>query len=107
MPSALGVAGEIAGSATALAGLILVFLGAIASSFEAYSKQEQTTVKAVYQRRAWFAFVGFALSLSASVSALAAKWLSQACLAFVALVLLAIAFLWVTLAALSAVKEIK
>jgi hypothetical protein len=28
MPSALNVAGEVAGSATALAGLILVFMGA-------------------------------------------------------------------------------
>jgi hypothetical protein len=107
MPSALGVAGDVTGAATALAGLILVFLGAISTSFDSYQKTEQSAVRGRYQRRAWFAFIGFSLAILAALLALLAQWFSQACLALTAVALLAVAMIWTILAALSSVREIK
>lgn len=107
MPSAIGIAGDVAGAATALAGLILVFLGAISTSFDSYQKGEQGTVRSRYQRRAWFAFVGFVLALLSALSALSGQWLNQQCLALAGLALLAVAMIWVLLAALFSVREIK
>jgi hypothetical protein len=67
MPSAISVAGDGAASATVLAGLILVFLGAIATSCDSYAKQEQGAIRGRYQRHAWFTFVGFVLALLQSL----------------------------------------
>ena len=38
MPSALGVTSDIVAASAALAGLILVFLGAISASYDSYEK---------------------------------------------------------------------
>lgn len=107
MPSAVAIAGDIAGAATGLAGLILVFLGAISTGFSGYQKQEQTSVKGRYQRRAWLAFVGFALALLAVPLALVGKWHQHECAALASAALLSVALIWVLFAALSAVREIK
>lgn len=107
MPSAIPIAGDVAGAATALAGLILVFLGATAASFESYQKQEQRSVIGRYQRRAWLAFVGFCLALLAVPLALVGKWYGQECAALVAAALLSVALIWVLLAALFAVMEVR
>lgn len=98
---------EVVASATALAGLILVFLGAIGTAFDSYQKQEQNAVRTRYQRRAWFAFVGFALALLSTCLGLVAKWLGNECAALAALVLLGVSLIWVLFAALSAVREIR
>lgn len=107
MPSAINVAGEVAGAAAALAGLILVFLGSVATAFDSFQKQEQNAVRARYQRRAWFTFVGFVLSLLVVALALVGKWLGSPCAALAAMVLLGIALGWVFVAALGIVREIK
>lgn len=107
MPSALTIAGEVAGSATALAGLILVFIGAVSASFHSYGKVAQAAIRGRYQRRVWFAFAGFSLALVSALLALAAKWLTNEFAALGALVLLFISFIWVLFAALSAVREVR
>jgi TRAP-type C4-dicarboxylate transport system permease large subunit len=107
MPSALEIAGDVASASAALAGLILVFLGAIGTSFDGYQPQEQRTVKSRYQRRAWFAFVGLTLALLAVLLALVGKWTRLECAAVSSLFLLFVSLVWVLLAALSAVREIK
>lgn len=43
MPSALNVAGEMAGASTALAGFLLVFLGLVANGFRAFEPAERRT----------------------------------------------------------------
>jgi hypothetical protein len=101
MPSAVNVAGDVASAATALAGLILVFLGAIASSFASYQKQEQASVRSRFQLRAWLAFVGFVLALLSAALAVAGRWLALECAALLAIVLLFVALIWVAFAALS------
>jgi hypothetical protein len=92
MASAIDVGGDIGASATALAGLLLVFLGFAVTSFEGYSKQEQGAVRPRYQRRAWLAFAGFGVSVLAAIFGILGKWLQVNCLAVtgVALFLLAI-----------------
>ncbi len=107
MSGAGGVAGDVAQSAVALAGLLLVFLGFISTSFDTYQKTEQATVRGRYQRRAWFAFVGFVLALASAGSAISAKLLSNECAALAAVVLIAIALAFALLAALFAVLDIK
>jgi TRAP-type C4-dicarboxylate transport system permease large subunit len=107
MPSALDITGDVASASAALAGLILVFLGAIGTSFDGYERQEQNSVRSRYQRRAWFAFVGLAFALLAIFLALIGKWTKFECAALASLALLFLSLVWVLLAALSAVREIK
>jgi peptidoglycan/LPS O-acetylase OafA/YrhL len=95
VPNALSVVGEVADSATALAGLILVFLGGVFSSYEPYRKSEHHEAKWRHRRRAWFAFGGFVLSLLSAGLALAAKLLDHERTALVALLLLVFALIWV------------
>lgn len=107
MPSALPLAGDIATSAGALAGLILIFLGAISNRFDSYDKAGQNVVRGRYQRRAWFAFVGFVLALFSASLAIVGKWLAYECAALSAVVLFLIALVWLLFVALFAIREIK
>ena len=66
---------EILIAGNTVAGLSLVFLGAIANSYRGYSADEQASVRDQYQRRAWLAFAGFALALLAAVCALLQDWI--------------------------------
>jgi hypothetical protein len=108
IPSAIEVSGDVVAAATTLAGLVLVFLGATVSSFESYDPiQRGPTLRTRYKRRAWFTFVGFVLSLLASVSALLGKWLGLECAAIAGLALFIVALVWVLFNALFFVREIK
>jgi len=104
---ALGVAGDVATAAVALAGLILVFLGTLSTSFDSYQKTEQNAVRGKYQRRAWFSFVGFVLALLSAGLAISGKWLAIQCAALAGVVILFLSLLWVLVAALLLVMEIK
>lgn len=104
---ALGVAGDVAAASVALAGLILVFLGAISTAFDSYQKTEQNAVRGKYQRRAWFAFIGFVLALISAGLAISGKWLGIQCAALGGVVVLFLSLFWVLMAALLLVMEIK
>ena len=67
------IAGDITGASSALAGLLLVFLGATQTSFESYDKAAQKSVLTNYQWKARLAFAGFVLSLIALVCSLLGK----------------------------------
>ena len=107
MASAIELGGDISAAAVALAGLLLVFMGAISASFDSYEKQEQGAVRARYQRRAWFAFIGFVLAILATALGLTGKWLHQEYAAISSIVCLALALVWSLLAAFFSVREIK
>jgi hypothetical protein len=62
----------VSAAAAALAGLLLVFLGAISTTFDGYERQEQGAVRGRYQRRAWLAFVGFIFAILAAAAGIAA-----------------------------------
>jgi len=107
IPSPIEVSGDVIAAATALAGLILVFLGATSTSYDSYQKTEQGAVRGRYQRRAWFAFVGFVLALLSAFLALLGKWFHQECASLAGIALFVVALGWVLFAALSSVREIK
>jgi lysylphosphatidylglycerol synthetase-like protein (DUF2156 family) len=107
LPNALEMSGDVAAAATALAGLMLVFIGFVATSFESYQKQEQQTVRARFQFRVWIAFVGFVLSLLSAALALSAKGFQIECMATSAYAMLLLAFVFAFLGALSAARGIR
>lgn len=107
MASVAELGGDISAAAAALAGLLLVYIGAISTSFDSYQKQEQASVRGRYQRRAWFAFIGFVLAILSVAFALLGKWLHQDCFGFAALICLGGALIWCVFTALFSVREIK
>lgn len=103
----VAVAGEVVGAGTALAGLILVYLGALVAGFESFQPQEQKVNKPRFLKRAWLAFVGIILSLISALLGIIGKWTAIACIANSGVVLLLISFLWGCLIAYLTVREIE
>jgi hypothetical protein len=91
----LGLTGDVIAAGAALAGLILVYLGNVSAGYAGFARTEQGTVRASFQRRAWFAVVGIVFAIAASGAALLGKWLSQMCFAGAGVILLALALVWV------------
>jgi hypothetical protein len=54
------IADELLTASTALAGLILVFVGSAVSGYDGYGAEQQQAVKAKYQRQGWLGFSGLA-----------------------------------------------
>jgi len=93
------VAEQVLTAGTALAGLILVFLGNIVSGYESYERQARASVRARFQRRGWFAFVGFTASLLSAFAALAHNWADSGGLVFVSVAFLILSLVCVFVAA--------
>lgn len=103
----LDMASDIIGAGTAMAGLVLVFLGSVSNGFEGYAPQERRSVLKKYQRRSWAAFIAFALALASALSGLLSKWLQVECLAGAGLALLVLSFVAVVAIGVAEVREIK
>src|SRR6478735_4114362 len=73
----VSIASDIAGAGTALAGLILVYLGAVAVRYETLDPKDQSTARDVYRRHARRAFRGIVIALVAAVAALTAEALKS------------------------------
>lgn len=91
---------------TALAGLILVFLGGVFAAYESYDKQAQASVRRKFQWRAWFAFGGFTLSLAAAFCAATGYWLSPIIFLSVGIALLGLGLMALFVLALRSVLDI-
>jgi hypothetical protein len=87
---------------TALAGLVLVYLGFLIGSFETYRPEQQRAVREKYQRRAVLGLIGFAASLLAAVLALSSYWGGPA-FVYIGLIALGLSFLTVFVTGLSSV----
>jgi uncharacterized membrane protein len=107
MPGIIEVGGDISAAAAALAGLLLVFLGALAVAFEGYQPQERNPIRSRYQRRAWLAFIGFLFAILATAAGIVGKAFHQECLAIIGMVCLAIALIVSLLVALFSALEIR
>ncbi|MFO1141481.1 MAG: hypothetical protein U1E59_03660 [Amaricoccus sp.] len=103
----IAVAGEVVTAGTALAGLILIYIGSLVTSFGGYAATEQKSVRARFQARAWLAFVGFVFALGASALAILGKWIGSVCVANVAVWVLFFGFGWAVLATVQGIREIK
>jgi hypothetical protein len=101
------IAGDVAAASSALAGLLLVFLGATQTAFEAYEKSAQKSVLAKFRRKAWLAFAGFVLSLIALASSLLGKRFENDCLIELSLASLLLGVVVVLSAAAASVWEIR
>lgn len=88
----LEAASEVASAATALAGLILVYLGSVAAGFDSFRPEEKRANKPRYARRATWGFAGMLVSLLAALLAVAAKWFQSEGTADAAVIVLAAAF---------------
>jgi hypothetical protein len=87
-PSALlPLAGDIIAASAALAGFLLVYLGAVANGYAGFTKLEQGSVRGSFQSRAWFAAVGIIFSISACGTAALAKWQASTFTAGISLLL--------------------
>jgi len=73
----VSIASDIAGASTALAGLILVYLGAVAVRFETLDPKDQASAREIYRRHARRAFRGIVIALVAAIAALTAKALKS------------------------------
>jgi hypothetical protein len=105
--NAAHLADQVLTGATALAGLILVFLGNVVSSYEGYAPQAKSSVRGRFRRRGWFAFAGFASSLVSALLALSYNWLDWDSLIITAIFLLAASLVCAFVAALLEVRDIK
>ncbi|MCP3472406.1 hypothetical protein NLM33_19015 [Bradyrhizobium sp. CCGUVB1N3] len=107
MEGLIEVGGDISAAATALAGLLLVFLGAIAVAFEGYQPQERNPIRGRYQRRAWLGFVGFVFAILAAATGIAGKAFHQECIALIGALCLVVALIMSLLVALFSALEIR
>jgi len=103
----ISVAGEVVTAGTALAGLILIYIGSLVTAFGTYQPQEQKSVRIRFLGRAWIAFVGFFLALLAAGMGVVGKWIASACAGNVAVWVLLAAFGWAIFATVQAIREIK
>ena len=90
----LSVSGEIVTAGTALAGLILIYIGALVTSYGSFAATEQKSVKGKFQQRAWLAFVGLVLSLLAATLAIIGKSVNDCCTANASVIVILAAFGW-------------
>jgi hypothetical protein len=107
MPDALGMAGDIIQGATALAGLMIVFIGNAIAGYGTYTKEQQKSVRSAYYQRAWFGFWGVIVAIVAAVLAILAKWNDINGLAIAAGFCLLGALVWAGVCALSTAREIR
>ncbi|TPW35162.1 hypothetical protein [Oecophyllibacter saccharovorans] len=98
---------DLVTASTALAGLILVFMGAIVSAYEAYAPADQEKVKARYWQRACFSLTGLIMALASCVTALVAKGLNSPWLALLTLILFAFTLITVLVTSCFYVREIR
>src|SRR5262245_28431633 len=73
----VSVASDIADAGTALAGLILVYLGAVAVRYETLDPKDQSSARDVYRSHARRAFRGIVIALIAAIAALTAESLKS------------------------------
>ena len=100
------IAGQILGAGSALAGLILVFMGAAFTAFEGYTSEQKSAVRKKYQRRALVALAGFVASLLAAAIALASIWITGYPPLYCAVGMLGIAFVLALASAILSVLDL-
>lgn len=103
----VSASGEVVTAGTALAGLLLIYIGSLVTSFGSYQAQEQKAVKGKFLTRAWLAFVGFALALLSAALGVIGKWLNNCCTGNVSVWVLMAAFVWAVFGVVQSIREIK
>lgn len=103
----ISASGEVVTAGTALAGLILIYIGSLVTAYGGYQPQEQRSVRFRFLARAWIAFVGFFLSLFAAALGVIGKWIASPCVGNVSVWVLLAGFGWAVFATVQAIREMK
>jgi hypothetical protein len=98
---------QIFGGGTSLAGLLLVFLGVLFTSYESYDAVQKATVKSKYKTRGIIVFFGFLASLIAASSALLSNWMFSELMVVTGVCALAVSFVLLIWTAVTALGDIK
>lgn len=98
--------GDIASAATALGGLLLVFIGAVSTGYGSYDAAARKAVRKGFLVKGLLALAGFFLALIAAALAVAGKVVASPCLVIGAVACLGVSFLVVCVAAVLSVMEI-
>ena len=100
------MSGDVLTAATALAGLLLIFLIAGIDRFEAIDKFLQgRDFRSKSRRGAWFVFIGFALAVSAALLALFGKWFHVEWCVFIAVIAFVVSALWSVASAIGVISQ--
>src|SRR5262245_29661613 len=102
------LASDVASAGAALAGLTLVFLGHTAATYHGHPAREKTKpdVRRTYRHRGGLAFLGFVLSLAASLLALIGESAGVEFWVWVGGSALGLAFIAVFAAAMNTMRDI-
>jgi hypothetical protein len=92
---------------TALAGLILVFLGGTINAYDAYDATQKPYVRKKYLLRSRLGFTGFLLSVISALTALLRIWVSSPLLITVSLTTILFSFGILVLLAFLAVHAVQ
>ncbi len=99
--------GQVFSGATALAGLLLVFLGGLLNSYESFDTEAKTYVVEEFRLRAGIAFAGFIAALVAAITSLVTNWFPQPFLVYLSLGTLGVSFVIVIISGWMAVRDIR
>lgn len=103
----IDLAGNIGTAAAALAGLLLVFLAAVSTSFHSYDPEDKPAVRDKYHGRALLALIGFFLALAAVPISIWGKAIGSALVVSISAISLIFALIMISIAAVRLVKDIK
>jgi hypothetical protein len=98
--------GDIIAAGTALAGLIVIYLGTVISEYGSFSTEAQSAVRGKFLPRAWFCLLGIVFAIATSGVAILRKWLGSGSLVGAAAILLSLALLWSVIVAILLAVEI-
>jgi hypothetical protein len=107
MSNATELGSDVVTAGAALAGLILVYLGAVATGYASFEASQQRAVRTAFARRAWFAFTGIMFCLFSVAFAIIGKWWVSTCWSCAAIIGLFVALAWSAIIALVAAMDIK
>ena len=107
MASATEIGGDVVAAGSAIAGLMLVYMGGLTAGYSSYAPQSKAAVRASFQRRMWLAFAGVILNVAALPFGLAAKALDDHQALTMGLVLLGLGAVWLIAVAVLTALEIK
>lgn len=107
MATATEIGGDVVAAGSALAGLMLVYMGALSAGYSSYDPQEKRAVRPSYQSRIWFAFVGLVLNAISIPLGLAGKGLENLCALYAGLGFLLFGTAWLIAVAALTAREVK
>jgi predicted lipid-binding transport protein (Tim44 family) len=94
MATPVEIASDVIAGGSALAGLVLVYIGGVAASYASFPPANQPDVRCQYLVKIWFAFVGALLAIISVGLAIVAKWYGIEQLASISIVILLITLAW-------------